>query len=110
VVFCFESKACKFREGISPKLRVELYDRSLCASKARDRSLPRIVPIQNQTAFVGVADGRYRVSIRYAGSNFHGDDSGRLSNLLELILSKLPSEVEVKGNILEFTIPATTAT
>ena len=106
----FHIEGMQLPKGLSPKLRVELYDQSIKPSAGRASSLPRIVPIQNQTAFVGVADGRYRVAIRNAGSTFHGEDSGRLSSLLKLDLSKLPREVEVKGNTLEFTIPATTAT
>jgi predicted Ser/Thr protein kinase len=106
----FRIEGMQLPKGLSPKLRVELYDQTINTSAGRDRSLPRIVPIQNQTAFVGVADGRYRVAIRNAGSTFHGEDSGRLSSLLELDLSKLPKEVEVKGNTLEFAIPASTIT
>ncbi len=93
-------------DELAPKLRVELYEQSMSTSAGRDRSLPRIVPFKDQTAFVGVADGRYRVAIRYAGSNFHGDDAGRVSNLIEFDLSHLPKEVELKGNTLEFAIPA----
>jgi predicted Ser/Thr protein kinase len=91
---------------LAPKLRVELYDQSMSTSTDRDRSLPRIVPLKDQTAFVGVADGRYRVAIRYAGSNFHGVDADRVSRLLKYDLSHLPREVEIKGNTLELVIPA----
>jgi hypothetical protein len=92
--------------GLALKLRVELYDQSLNTSTGSDRSLPRIVPIEDQSAFVGIADGRYRVSIRSAGSSAHGEAAGRMSSLLDLDLSTLPREVDIQGNTLEFVIPA----
>jgi hypothetical protein len=60
----------------------------------------------DQTAWVGVADGRYRLAVQ-AGSkgSWRTENFGARANLLlnrmELDFSGLPEEVEVRGNIVE---------
>jgi predicted Ser/Thr protein kinase len=102
----FRVEGVELPAELVPKLRVELHEQSLDTPTGNDDKLPRHVPIQDQVAFLGVANGRYRVAIRYAGASAYGDVAGRMSGLLELDLSNLPSEVEIKGNTLEFAIPA----
>jgi predicted Ser/Thr protein kinase len=100
----FRIEGVQLPPGLVPKVRLELFDQSVTI-KSSDRLLPRLVPIQQQTGFAGVADGRYRVSIRYGGS-YSSDDSGRIGSLLELDFGGLPKTVEISGNTLELVIPA----
>jgi hypothetical protein len=75
-----------------------------------DRTVPAplgSVPVRiDQKAWVGVADGRYRLAV-HAGSKGgeSSDDFGARANLLlkrmELDFSGLPEEVEVRGNTVE---------
>jgi hypothetical protein len=64
---------------------------------------------EDQTAWVGVADGRYRMAVRESGRSFSGDVADslrRVYRLLVLDFDKVPSEVEIQGNVQEFIIAA----
>ena len=93
--------------GLVPMVHIELFDQST-ATVARSPNLPRLVLITQQTAFVGVADGRYGVTVSKGGYSTErsSDNSGRIGNLLELDSNGLPNTVEIKGNSIELVIPA----
>lgn len=100
----FRIEGVKLPARLTIKLRVELHDLSTAASDVTKQPLPRIVPINNQTAFLGVADGRYRVSIRMAGTSSRGAAASRVSSLLALDFSDVLKEVEINGNTLDMVI------
>jgi len=64
-------------------------------------------PVQlDQTAWVGVADGKYRLSVQRGSggtrySDHRGNRANRLSTLLDLDFSDLPKEVEIRGSTLD---------
>src|SRR5690606_36634035 len=88
-------------------LLVVLTDQLVPDTEPIDNALPHTVPVINQVARVGIANGRYRASIRNWGSSYWGTEHTALSQLLELDFSGLPTEVEIHGDTLEFVIPAT---
>jgi predicted Ser/Thr protein kinase/tetratricopeptide (TPR) repeat protein len=66
------------------------------------------VPVQlDQTAWVGVADGRYRLVVQKSGGGSWGVEGSygararSLSGRMELDLSALPAEVEVRGRTVD---------
>jgi serine/threonine protein kinase len=67
-------------------------------------------PVQlDQTAWVGVADGRYRLVVDSGSRSSRGaGQAGRQYNSLELDFSELPEMVEVRGQTIE--LPAIRAT
>jgi predicted Ser/Thr protein kinase/tetratricopeptide (TPR) repeat protein len=58
-----------------------------------------------RTAQVGVADGRYRLTVRKSGWAYPGEAARRVGTLLELDGDRLP-EVEVRGAYVDVVIPA----
>ena len=65
-------------------------------------------PVQlDQTAWVGVADGRYRMEVHQStakggrSSESWGGRASRLTDHLELDFSALPTEIEVRGTTLD---------
>jgi predicted Ser/Thr protein kinase len=79
-------------------LAIDLCDPDITAPNAGlPVNLQRVVPLAaDQTAWVGVLDGRYRLKVPQVHRQTPlGDD--RLAKLLELDLSALPAEVEVHG-------------
>jgi hypothetical protein len=57
----------------------------------------------DQTAWVGVADGKYRLEISRSGASMSGDDpqAKRVYRLLEFDLAGMPQEVEIRGQTVE---------
>ena len=60
----------------------------------------------DQTAWVGVADGRYRLKVSAGMRSYSGAEASRVSPLLELGFKSLPTEVEIAGDTQEIVIPA----
>ncbi|MBI4605730.1 MAG: hypothetical protein HY721_27500 [Planctomycetes bacterium] len=68
-------------------------------------------PVQlDQAAWVGVADGRYRLQIKRGGSGTRfwrslGGRANHFLGMLEIDFAALPEEVEVRGQAVELAIP-----
>ena len=104
--FGFASLGTQIPPELLIKLRVELRDQALPALEEDDYALPHIVGIKGQTGWVGVADGRYRLSVRRAGTSATSGPSSRIASLLDLDLSGIPDYVELNGDSVEYEIPA----
>lgn len=58
-----------------------------------------------QTRWVGVADGKYKLSIGAKGSSRTSDSSGKYPEpLLEVDYRDVPKEIEVRGNTIELSV------
>src|SRR5262249_32322458 len=68
--------------------------------------LPSVVSRGGRPVWVGVADGRYRLTISHASRSFSpsfppDDSKQRFFSLLEIDYSALPAEVEVRGKTID---------
>ncbi|HUQ69803.1 MAG TPA: serine/threonine-protein kinase [Planctomycetaceae bacterium] len=72
----------------------------------RGQTIPEVLgeaPVQlDQTAWVGVADGRYRLMVDTGSRSSQGSgQAGRQYNMLEFDFSDLPEMVEIRGHTVE---------
>lgn len=86
-------------------ISLELRSPSVPVNEPRPAILSQVVPVQvDQTARVGVADGRYRMMVASSKTWFSSPDD--LGNRLELDMADLPQEIEIRGGTVELAIPA----
>ena len=85
-------------------LRVELRDPSVHEPGSGHSHLPTRVRMQDGSWWIGIANGRYRLRVS-AGARVYPSSLPDQSKLLEPDFSKIPREVEVSGDVLEFEVP-----
>ncbi len=80
-------------------------DRRLYPAK-NSFSLPEVPVGPDQTAWVGVVPGRYKLEISSAGRSLTGQENREIYRRVILDFDKLPKEIEIGSEVVELTIPA----